>query len=122
MSDITNTSKASTEKRLQLLKQIRSRYNEDQRDLTNREMILYGRSSRPMSESLGQQDVPSDTEYASFFRIRLILAVLFFAAVIFMDMDGIEMAGITAEKIFQAISADYEEMIETWAEASQPSI
>lgn len=122
MSDITNISKANTEKRLQLLKQIRSRYNEDQRDLTNRELILYGRSARPASESLEQQDMLPDTEYVSFFRIRLVLAVLLFAAVIFMDMDGMEMAGITAEKIFQAISADYEEVIETWAESSQPSI
>lgn len=122
MSDITYMNKVNTEKRLQLLKQVRSRYNEDQRDLTKRELILYGRSGRPVSESLGQQDAPPDTEHVSFFRVRLVLAVLLFAAVIFMDMDGMDMAGITAEEIFQAISADYEEVIETWAEGSQPSI
>lgn len=121
MSDITNISKISTEKRLQLLKQIRSRYNEDQRDLTKRELILYGRSSRPVSEN-PEQEVPPDAEHASFFRIRLVLAVLIFAAVIFMDMNGMEMAGITAEKIFQAISADYEEVIDSWTDVSQPSI
>ena len=122
MSDITNSSEINTEKRLQLLKQVRSRYNEDQRDMTKRELILYGRSSRPVSDDL-EQKVPSDAEHASFFRIRLVLAVLVFAAVIFIDMNGIEMAGITAEKIFQAISADYyEEVLESWAEISQPSI
>lgn len=122
MSDIAGANKINTEKRLQLLKQVRSRYNEDQRDLTERELILYGRSSRRVSEGLAQE-VPSDAENVSFFRIRLVLAILVFAAVIFMDMNGIEMAGITAENIFQALSADYEEMIETWAsEASQPSI
>lgn len=123
MSDITNISKANTEKRLQLLKQIRYRYNEDQRDLTNRELILYGRSGRrPRLDNSEQQEMQPDSEHVSLFRIRLIFAVLLFATVIFMDMDGIEMAGITAEKIFQAISADYEEVIETWAEGSQPSI
>ena len=123
MSDITNMSKVNTEKRLQLLKQVRSRYNEDQRDLTNRELILYGRSSRRSGlDNLERQDIPPNTENVSFFRIRLMLAVFLFAVVIFMDMDGLEMAGITAEKIFQAISADYEEVIETWAEGSQPSI
>ena len=121
MSDNINISNNNTEKRLQLLKQIRSRYSEDQRDLTKRELILYGRSSRPVSEDL-EQEVPSDAEHASFFRIRLVLAILVFAAVIFMDMNGIEMAGITAEKIFQAISADYEEVLDSWTEISQPSI
>lgn len=123
MSDITNVSKVNTETRLQLLKQIRSRYNKDQRDLTDRELILYGRSTRPVSENLENQETNLDAGQISFFRIRLVLAVLVFAAVIFMDMNGIELAGITAEKIFQAISADYEEVIETWAaEISQPSI
>ena len=122
MGDITNISKVNTEKRLQLLKQIRSRYNDDQRDLSNREMILYGRSTRSVTGDIGQEELP-DMEQVSYFRIRLILAVLLFATVIFMDVNGIELAGITAEKIFQAISADYEEVIETWAaEASQPSI
>ena len=121
MSDITNISKVNTEKRLQLLKQIRYRYNEDQRDLTNRELILYGRSGRrTKSDNLEQQEIQPDTEHVSFFRVRLILAVVLVMAVIFMDMDGMEMAGITAEKIFQAISADYEEVIEAWAEGSQP--
>ena len=123
MSDIASANKINTEKRLQLLKQVRSRYNEDQRDLTKRELLLYGRSSgRRVSEELAQE-IPSDAENVSFFRIRLVLAILVFAAVIFMDMNGIEMAGITAENIFQALSADYEEVIETWAaEVSQPSI
>lgn len=123
MSDITNVNKVSTEKRLQLLRQIRSRYSKDQRDLTDRELILYGKSTRPVSENLEPPETALDAEPVSFFRIRLVLAVLVFAAVIFMDMNDIELAGVTAEKIFQVISADYEDVIETWtAEISQPSI
>lgn len=116
-SRTTGDTKASTEKRLQLLKQIRAKYNEDQRDLTDREMILYGRSSRTSTKDLSEQEAPLDEAPVSFFRIRLILAVLLFAAVILMDMDGMEMAGITADKIFQAISANYEEVIDSWTQA-----
>ncbi len=36
---------------------------------------------------------------------------------IVMDKNNISVAGITTEQIFQAISADYEEMVEDWAEA-----
>ena len=111
---MNNTTNAGTEKRLQLVKQIRSKYNEDQRDLTNRELILYGRSTRPATEDFYEQEEQLDNEQVSFFRIRLVLAALLFAAVIFMDMGDMEMAGITSEKIFQAISADYEEVIDTW--------
>ena len=117
-----NTTSVDTEKRLQLVKQIRSKYNEDQRDLTNRELILYGKSTRPITEELYEQQEQPEVGQISFFRIRLVIAVLLFAAVIFMDMDNMEMAGITAEKIFQAISADYKDVLETWAEGSQPSI
>ena len=116
-SRTSGTNKASIEKRLQLVKQIRTKYDEDQRDLTNREMILYGRNSRSVAKGSSEQEAPTDEAPVSFFRIRLVLAVLLFAAVILMDMDGIEMAGITAEKIFQAISADYEEVIETWTQS-----
>lgn len=117
MSDV------STESRLRLLKQIRSRYNEDQIDLSNRERILYGRSSRP-AESLEvpQPDDMNPDGQPSFFRLRLALAAGLLGLVIFMDKNGSSVAGITAENIFQAISADFEEVIETWVEASQPPI
>ena len=119
-SRTTDANKVSTEKRLQLVKQIRTKYNENQRDLTDREMILYGRSSRQTTAKdygYSEQQTPSDETPVSFFRIRLFLAVLLFAVVIFMDMDDMELAGITADKIFQAISADYEEVIDSWTQS-----
>lgn len=116
-------SDASTEKRLQLLKQIRSRYNADQYDMSNREKILYGRSSRSIEGSETPQEEGMEPENPVFFRLRLALAAGLLGLVIFMDVNGISVAGITAERIFQAISADFEEAIETWAtEVSQPSI
>ncbi len=114
----------STEKRLRLLKQIRARYREDQMDLSNRERILYGRSSRPLAEDpdLFLEDPPEQTEPNTSFRIRLALAAGLLGLAILMDMKGTSVAGITSENIFQAISADFQETIDTWApELLQPS-
>lgn len=111
-----------TEKKLRLLKQIRSRYHEDQYDLSNRERILYGRSSHRADDferSLEDDEMPD--AQPSFFRLRLLLAAGLLGLVIFMDMKDVSVAGITSEKIFQAISADFEEKIEQWM-ASEPSV
>lgn len=117
MSDVT------TEKKLQLVQQVRSRYHEDQYDMSNRERLLYGRTS-VTPEKLGYTDykepydgaMPSSGEPFTFFRLRVLLALFLAAAVIVMDTNQMNVAGITAEKIFQAISADYEEKIEAWVE------
>lgn len=113
----------STEKKLRLLKQIRSRYNEDQFDLSNRERILYGRSSRPVEryEASAADDETPDGQI-SFFRLRFALAAILVCLVILMDKKDINLAGITADKIFQAISADFEERLEQWTAESQPSV
>ena len=113
MSDVT------MEQKLKLVKQIRSRYNEDQYDLSNRELILYGKTSNRPTKRLAEtpdQDAGIDNPI-SFLGIRVFLAVLLLAAVIVMDKNSMKVAGITADEIFQAISADYEEAIDRWAEA-----
>lgn len=119
MSDV------SMEQRLRLVRQVRSKYNADQHDLSDREMILYGRSSRPVeSFPEGESDVVPPDGQVSFFRVRVLFAILLLGAVILMDSNGMEMAGITADKVFQAISADYEDVIDTWAQsmgADEPS-
>lgn len=108
MSDVT------MERRLQLVKQIRSRYNEDQYDLSNRERILYGRSSRPAENFSEMEEDAAWDAPVSFFRIRLVVAIILLAAVIAIDLNGTKIAGITAEDIFRAISADYGNMIDSW--------
>ncbi len=117
MSDVT------TEKKLQLVQQVRSRYHEDQYDMSNRERLLYGKTS-VTPEKLGYtaydepygKGTPSDGEPFTFFKLRLWIALFLAVAVIVMDTNQMNVAGITAEKIFQAISADYEEAIEAWVE------
>jgi len=109
MSDTT------MEKKLRLVQQVRSRYNEDQYDMSNRERILYGRSFRRELPEEGNPGEASGQNEVSSFRLRLILAVLLAVAVIFMDKNNINIAGITSDGIFQAISADVEDDIEAWA-------
>ena len=108
MKDVT------TERKLQLIRQIRSRYSEDRQDLSNRERILYGRESvRSWEENEydPEQEMPQSS-----FRLRVLLAVLLFAAVVTIDTNGTSLWGITAEKVYQIISADYEDKIEEWVE------
>lgn len=110
MSDVT------MERKLQLVQQIRSRYNEDQYDLYNRERILYGRTNAGVPRLSGE---PGDAELParfSSFRMRLLLALLLVAAVIAMDVNGIEVGGVTSDKILEVISMDYEEKIDEWVE------
>lgn len=109
MSDVT------TERKLQLIQQIRSRYKEDRYDMSNRERILYGRESvRPWDEN--EDDPEWERPPQSSFRLRVLLAVLLFAAVVAIDTNGTSLFGITAEKVYQIISEDYEDKIEEWVE------
>lgn len=103
-----------TERKLELVQQIRSRYDEDMYDLNSRERILYGRESIRPREPYGSD--PDSEAPQSSFRLRVLLAVLLFAAVVTIDTNKAAPWGITAERIYQAISADYEERIEEWAE------
>lgn len=107
MRDVT------TEQRLRLVQQVRSRYHENQYDLSNRERILYGKSFiKEPSGSMPQEDSDIDPKPFSSFKIRLVIAVLLGAAVITMDRNNTKIAGITSEQIYQAISADFEQNIE----------
>lgn len=117
MSDMT------VEKKLALVQQIRSTYNRNQYDLTNRERILYGRSSVHSEPELSYRDsfrtgaveesFPQDTytEGVSFFKLRLLLAAVLFLGVVLWDQKGSTLAGITADWVFDAIAADYTMMI-----------
>ncbi len=120
---------ATMEQKLRLVQQVRSRYQEDQYDLSNRERILYGRSG----VSLGRQgyasvyddpyqdDMPFQGEVSSF-RLRLFIAMFLAIMVIVMDTNHMTVAGITTEKIYEVISADYEDVLETVVEAISSNV
>lgn len=115
-------SDGTMEKKMQLVRQVRSRYHENLYDMSNRERILYGRTSvtpeklgytSPYEDVYGEMAPPVNRPFSSF-KLRLWIAVFLALAVIYMDTNGMKVAGITTEKIFEVISADYEDMIETW--------
>ncbi len=128
------------EKKLLLVRQVRSRYSEDQYDLSNREQLLYGRTSIPdrsvystaspysetacsYGETYGEDGAPSpEGEALASFKLRLVLAALLFGLVVFLDKSDTAIGGITAQKLYTAISADYEDKLEDWAEAISGSV
>ena len=67
----------------------------------------------PYEDMYGDMPQPVGRPFSSF-KLRLWIAVFLALAVIYMDTNDIKVAGITTEKIFEVISADYEEIIETW--------
>ena len=118
-------SDATMEQKLRLVQQVRSRYQEDQYDLSQRERILYGRTGVGLRRTgyddsyedfYRERDMPVQGEISSF-RLRLFLAMFLAMLLIIMDINHMTVAGITSEKIYEVISADYEEVLETWAEA-----
>lgn len=127
MSDVT------MDQKLKLVQQVRARYHENQYDMSSRERILYGRTSaesRQPQVSFRQAhpyddayDVPYGDAYPaaaplSSLRVRLFIALLLLTMVVVMDKNDMKVAGIAADQIFQAISADYEEVLEAWVETA----
>lgn len=108
MRDIT------TEQKLRLVQQVRSRYNKNQNDMSSREMLLYGKTSVPIVEGDGET-LPDGAASASF-KLRLLLSLLLFAVVVFMDIKDVKIGGLTSEKIYGMIAADYEDTLEKWVE------
>lgn len=116
MSDVT------MEQKLRLVQQVRSRYNEDQYDMSNRERILYGKSARREYWRVGADtETPETTPALSSFKVRLVLAALLAVLLIAMDKNDGKIAGITSNEIFRAISADFEDNMAEWVAAMSES-
>lgn len=118
MNDLT------MEKRLQLVRQVRSRHSENRYDLSNREQILYGKTTLSSEGEYWDSAQPSgeDEIPVSSFKLRLLLALFLFGVVVFMDRSQTAIGGITSEKLYRVISADYEEKIEDWVETLSGSV
>lgn len=115
-------SNVTTEQKIRLIQQIRSRYREDRYDMYNRERILYGKAAQPPEPDFPEEPTggPGGMEYperVSGFRVRLFLAAFLFAALVVMDVNEIRIGGITAQKVMEVIAVDYEEKIDEWVEA-----
>lgn len=107
MSDTT------MEQKLALIQQVRSSHDRNQFDLTNREKILYGKTSSRRYLQNGFYDTPyknpdeaEDTSMV-FFKLRFMIAAILVAAIILLDLRGGSFAGITTGEMFDAIARDY---------------
>lgn len=111
-------SNTTSEQKLRLIQQIRSRYRENRYDMYNREQILYGRAACPPDAEFLEDtgEIAEPEAPVSGFRLRLFLAALLFAALVAMDVNDIRIAGISADTILEAISVDYESRIDQWME------
>lgn len=106
----------STEQKLQLVQQIRSQYNKNQYDMSNRERILYGRTSGNTSNiaSYPEKQYNFATEYSvndiekkassESFKMRCILAAMLVVFALLFDVLEIKPLGIEMEQIFQIIA------------------
>lgn len=109
------------EQKLKLVQQVRSRYNENRFDMSNREQILYGKTVTPPVEGFPSEE-PSVEKPFSSFKLRLFFALLLFGVIVFMDVKQIEIGGLTTEKLYGMIAADYEEKLEEWVEAMSGAV
>ena len=110
------------ERKLQLVQQVRSRYHENQYDMSNRERIMYGRTSVFDRPGYDDDTLPdSEDGSLSSFKLRFLIALVLFGIVVFMDRSHTSIGGITSEKLYGMISADYEEKIEEWVETMSNS-
>lgn len=119
MSDFT------VKKKLELMQQIRSRYQRDRYDMSSREKILYGRTTPIKEENYSDSAYAYEEEEeapASTFPLRLFLAAAAFALLILSDRTGRDILGVSASKCFEAISADYESSIAAWTDAASHMI
>ncbi len=109
---------ATTEQKLELVQQIRNKYNQDQFDLGHREEILYGKTIAKDKEYYEpKQETYELNASGAGFRIRLFVAFLLFVLIILFDITGKSLFGMNTPQIFQAIEANYENRIDSWVEA-----
>ena len=106
MDDIT------TEKKLELIHQIRSQHNKNQYDLSNREHILYGKTS--YRTTVDREIVPEEIATSESLKFRSVLAGMLLVFAILFDYFGVQPGGMQMQQIFNMIAADYQENVSSF--------
>jgi len=115
-------SELSTAGRLELVKQIREEYNRNMYDMSNRERLLYGRTTRhgydndlpDFSQLNNEAYINTAPVSRGLFRIRFLAAAFLFLLLFTMNSKGLKIAGFGYEDIYNAISCDYIDSIDEW--------
>lgn len=101
-----------TERKLRLMRFLREENQNNRMQMHSREEILYGKSSAPVQlGSLEEEDYLQTYDSRlpqgpSAFGVRMMLALLLFAGVWYMDRQGYSFGKINADWIRQQISAE----------------
>lgn len=122
----------STEQKLQLVQQIRSQYNKNRYDMSNREQILYGRTSGMAAalsygnsyqektfrseNSVSTDSEPIDVTTSESLKFRCAIAAMLFIFAVVFDLFGVKPCGLEMEQIFASIAADYQENVKEYME------
>ncbi|MBP3205867.1 MAG: hypothetical protein J6M66_10660 [Lachnospiraceae bacterium] len=115
------------EKKLELMQQVRSRYEQDRNDLAHRESILYGKTGSqsydPYRQEPGNTPAGSglqnqEEQPLSAFALRILFSAGLFLLLLLCDISGKNFFGMPPEKCFQIIAQDYESSITRWVDAA----
>ena len=117
-------SEISVEKKLELMRQIRSKNERDRFDMSRREQIIYGKSmdySAARSTIYIPEEMNEEEELPTF-PLRALFAVALFLLIIVCDMSGKSFMGIQSAQCFEAIATDYESSISAWVDAASANV
>ncbi len=112
-----------TDKKLELVRSIRMNQQNNRVVLNNRQQLIYG-NTRPLvakgelygleSAALAgsvPEDAAGDTgSTLKSFKIRLLIAVVIFAAFVFLDRTGQSILGVTTDQVSEAIVTESKEV------------
>lgn len=116
MSEIT------IEKKLELMRQIRSKNERDRFDMSRREQIIYGKSMEPVSRTPYLPEEFDEEEALPTFPLRALVAVALFLSIIICDMSGKSFMGMQTTECFETIAVDYESSISAWVDAASENV
>ncbi len=114
-----------TNKKLELVRSIRMDQQSNRAVLNNREQLIYG-NTRPLvskgevyglesavlTGTMPEEAAAKTGGMLKSFKIRLLIAVVLFAAYVFLDRTGQSVMGITTKQVGEAIAAESKEVFD----------
>ncbi len=103
----------SVEQKLNMLHQLRARYDNDRTDLMRREQILYGQTSPVHSSEFYNSQYQEEgacsntSSVRGTFRIRFLAAIVLVLLLILTDRKDKDFFGVSTSEIYTLIEEDY---------------
>lgn len=100
----------SADQKLELVRQIRNQYEQNQYDIRHRESVLYGGLRSCGKEESWDEQAEENKILRDIKVLRIALALMFIIAAVMFDQLKIAPLGIPMEQIFTAISENYDKL------------